>query len=208
MEEINKIINPILFLIILICFFLPFFNLTCQQQKLASVSGLELISGTSISTEGISKGFSGVSIPDLNKNIKNENVSPEPLAFVAFLLALGGFIISFFWKFAKIGSAIAGLLGTIVLIFLSSIITVDILGKVHYQLLNIECAFGYYLALLLFVTVMVYNAYLFIIKANYTVDNSTDLYERMRICPACGTVNDRVSMYCNKCGGSMDNFLN
>ena len=52
MEELKKFLNPLFFVIVIISFFLPFFNLTCQQQKIASITGFELITGTTISTNG------------------------------------------------------------------------------------------------------------------------------------------------------------
>jgi hypothetical protein len=206
MEEFKRIINPILFLIIIICFFLPFFNLTCQQQKIASVTGFDLISGTTISTNSINKEMKGLSIPEINKGIKTEEVSPEPLALIAFLLAVIGMILSFFGNISEIGASIAGLLGILVLIFLSSFISDDILGKVQYQPLAVECATGFYLALIFFITALIYNAYLFYLRYKSIPANMPTLDERMIICPTCGTVNDQVSLYCNKCGGSMEIF--
>ena len=206
MDDAAKIINPVLFFIILICFFLPFFNLTCQQQKIASFTGIELISGTTINTDGLNKSLNDFSMQGFKRGTKTENVPPEPLAFIAFFLALGGFIISFFWKYTSIGSGIAGLLGTIVLVFLSSVVTDDVLGKVHYQQLNIECASGYYVALTFFIMAVVYNAYLLFFRSNYVHYDSPKLQDRMIICPSCGTVNDKVSLYCNTCGGNMGHF--
>jgi len=206
MEELKKILNPVLFLIIIICFFLPFFNLTCQQQKIGSVTGFELISGTTISTDGMNKGMKNLSVPEFNKEIKSEEVSPEPLALVALLLAFAGLIISFFGKISDIGGAAAGLLGLLALIFLNSFIADDILGKVHYPPLAIECATGFYICLIFFILVLVYNAYLFYLRFQFATTDTTTLDERMRICPACGTVNDKVSLYCNKCGGNMEIF--
>jgi hypothetical protein len=206
MEEFNKNLNTVLFLVIIICFFLPFFNLTCQNQKIASITGLELISGTSISTDQINKGMKSLDITEPSKGIKAEEVPPEFLALIAFLLAVAGFIISFFWKFAKIGSAAVGLMGAAALIYLSSFITEDILGKTTFQPLNVECAYGFYVALILFITALLYNAYIIVIRANYVTEKSTIPEEKIRVCPSCGTVNDRVSMYCYKCGSSMEIF--
>ena len=206
MEELKKILNPVLFLIIIICFFLPFFNLTCQQQKIASITGFELISGTTISTNGFDKGMKDLSIPGLNKGTKTEDVSPEPLALIALLLAVAGLIVSFFGKISDIGAASAGLLGTMVLIFLSSFISDNILGKVGYQPLAVECAMGYYLSLIFFIIALIYNTYLFYLRYNFIQAGASMVEEKMRICPACGTVNDKVSLYCNKCGGNMEIF--
>ena len=206
MEDLKKILNPVIFIIVIICFFLPFFNITCQQQKIGSVTGFELITGTNIATDGINKGIKDFTVPEVNKGTKTEEVSSEPLALIALLLAIGGLIISFYGKISDIGSAATGLMGTLVLIFLSSVVREDILGKVRYQPLTVECATGYYLTLIFFIIALVYNAYLFYMRVNYISVDSENLNDKMRICPTCGTVNDKVSMYCNKCGSTMENF--
>src|ERR1035437_6704280 len=108
MEELKKFLNPLFFVIVIICFFLPFFNLTCQQQKIGSMTGFELISGTTISTDGLNKGMKDLSINGLNKGTKSEEVSPQPMALIALLLAIAGLIISFFGKISDIGGAVSG----------------------------------------------------------------------------------------------------
>src|ERR1035437_2039437 len=135
MEELKKFLNPIIFIIIIISFFLPFFNITCQQQKIASISGFELITGSTISTNSPKRELTETSIPqnDIIKGVKTNIISPEPLALIAFLMAVAGLIFSFFEKFSAIGSAIVGLWGGLLLIFLNSVITDSVLGKINYQ---------------------------------------------------------------------------
>jgi hypothetical protein len=205
MEELKKFLNPIFFAIIIICFFLPFFNLMCQQQKIASVTGFDLISGTTISTSGVNKALSGLSVPqtEINKGLKTDTVAPEPLALIVFILAIAGLLISFFGKIADIGSAIISLLGSFCLIFLSSTVTDNILGKVHYQPLAVECASGYYIALLLFVLLLIYNSYLFSQRMMYKPADIQAYGAKMRFCPKCGSMNDVASIYCNSCGNNM-----
>jgi hypothetical protein len=209
MEELKKFLNPLFFVIIIVGFFLPFFNLTCQQQKIASITGFELITGTTISTNGLNKRLIGISVPqnEINNGIKTDTVSPEPLALIAFLLAVGGLIFSLFNKFSDIGSALAGLLGGLSLFYLNSIITDNILGKFHYQPLEVECGAGYYITILLFISLLIYNAYLFFQRIIYKPKKVYSFGGRMRFCPQCGSENDMVSIYCNKCGGRMGENL-
>jgi hypothetical protein len=209
MEEIKKFLNPLLFVIIIICFFLPFFNLTCQQQKIASITGFELITGTTISSNGLNKGLSGISSQqnEINNSLKTDSVSAEPLAIIALLLAVGGLILSFFEKFSVIGSAIAGLLGGLSLFFLNTVISDNILGKVNYQPLAVNCATGFYIVIILFILLLTYNAYLFSQRVMYKPQEVNPLSERMRFCTKCGAENDLVSMYCNKCGNWIDSEM-
>jgi len=209
MKDLKKILNPIFFVIVIISFILPFFNLTCQQQKIASITGFELITGTSISTNSLNNGLKGTSVPqnEISKGIKSDSVSPEPLALITLLLAVGGLIISFYEKFSDIGSASAGLLGTLSLIFLSSVITDNILGKVHLQPLAVECGTGYYISIIVFIIILICNAYLFFQRIMYKPTDIHTSGTRMRFCPQCGYKNDMVSLYCNNCGSRMEENL-
>jgi hypothetical protein len=206
MEELKKFLNPILFVVIIICFFLPFFNITCQQQKIASLTGFELIIGTKVSFNGLNKGLGGISIPqnEIGEGIKTDYVSPEPLALVVFLLAIGGLIFSFFEKYSIIGSASVGLLGVLSLIFFSFTITDNILGKVHVQALTLECSSGFYIAIILFIIILIYNGYLFSQRIMYKPLDLQVSDSNNRFCPHCQSENDIVSLYCNKCGSRME----
>jgi len=209
MEELKRFLNPLFFVIIIISFFLPFFNLTCQQQKIASITGFELISGTTIPTNGLNKGLAGISISqnEISQGIKTDYVSPEPFALIALLLAIGGLIFSFFEKFSNIGSASAGFLGGLSLIFLSSVITDNILGKVHVQPLAVECGIGYFVVIMLFIIILIYNTYFIFRKIMYKPVDIQLIDTRMRFCPQCGYENDMVSLYCNGCGRRMEENL-
>ena len=203
MEELKRFLNPLFFVIVIISFFLPFFNITCQQQKIASITGFELITGTTITTNGLNKGITG--LPQNEQNAaKNDTVSAEPLAWIVLLLAIGGLIISFYEKYSDIGSAVTALLGGLSLIFLNSTITDNVLGKTQYQPLAVECGTGYYIVLILFILLLVYNAYLFVIRSLYKPEEKVLSYgAQMRFCPQCGSENDMVSIYCNTCGSKM-----
>jgi hypothetical protein len=210
MEELKKFLNPLFFVIVIICFFLPFFNLTCQEQKIASITGFELITGTTISTNGLNKGLGGISIPqnEIGEGIKTDYVSPEPLALLVFLLAIGGLVISFFEKFSVIVSASVGLLGGLSLILLNFVISDNILGKVHVQILAVQCGIGYYITIIFFIIILIYNTYLFSQRIRYKTVDIQPIDDMLKICTQCGSENDTVSIYCNKCGSMMEqNFV-
>ena len=48
MESMTKKFSPAIFGIVLICFILPFVTVSCQGQKLATLTGIQLITGTTI----------------------------------------------------------------------------------------------------------------------------------------------------------------
>jgi amino acid permease len=74
--------------LVIILFFLPFFGVSCQGMDVISVSGTDMVAGckpgglASEASEGPSTGASSVSV---------EKVPREPLAIVAFLLAVAVF---------------------------------------------------------------------------------------------------------------------
>jgi lysylphosphatidylglycerol synthetase-like protein (DUF2156 family) len=187
MSEIKNIFSPVLFLIIILCFFLPFFDLTCQNQKIASITGYELITGTTISP------------PQLyNTASQRESVNPEPFAVIAIIIAFAAFILGFFKKAALAVIAVS-FIGAVTLILLSSKISGDIAGRIELQGLSTQWAPGMYIVLILFLGAMLLNLYLLYDNKYRTVD--LDLYsQRMKICAHCGMGNDRGNVYCSGCG--------
>jgi hypothetical protein len=181
----------------------------CQQQKITSISGFDLITGTTISTSAMNEGLLPNSNPqnDLVKGIKTETVSPEPLALVTILLVILGLLMSFYEKISDISSAIVSFIGGLTLVFLSTVVPDNILGKVHYPPITVEGAAGYYLALALFIILFVYNSYLISHRIENKPEDLHSFITTMRVCPHCGIRNDLSSIYCNSCGGKMEEFI-
>lgn len=48
MKSNAKMLSPVVFLLALVCFFLPFATFSCQGQRVLSVSGIQLVTGSSI----------------------------------------------------------------------------------------------------------------------------------------------------------------
>ena len=44
--------TPAIYVLTLICFFLPFTHISCEGRKVASFTGIQLVTGTSITVEG------------------------------------------------------------------------------------------------------------------------------------------------------------
>lgn len=187
MSEIKNIFSPVLFLIIILCFFLPFFDLTCQNQKIASITGYELLTGTTISPSQL-----------YNTASQRESVNPEPFAFIAIIIAFAAFILGFFKKAALAVTALS-FSGVVSLLLLSSKLSGDIAGRIELQGVLIEWAPGMYVVFILFIAAMLLNVYLLYDNKYRTVD--LDLYsQRLKICSHCGIGNDRGNVYCSSCG--------
>lgn len=102
MEKKTKYISPAMFALIVLCFFLPFVTVSCENQQIASVSGIQLVTGTSIENQ-----YTG----------DKEEIPADTKVIVAFACAVAGIIIGFQKGKIKNGlSAILGAIGFIALI--------------------------------------------------------------------------------------------
>lgn len=127
-----RFLNPGSFAIVLLCFLLPFTNLQCNQNKLVSFTGVELVKGTSVkekisssSMGGMFGGMGGMSTgqPD---NGSDEKIMEIPLLICAIILLAVGIITSVLtiknknprviikWAIAGHALALLALLGEIV----------------------------------------------------------------------------------------------
>jgi hypothetical protein len=142
-------LSPAIFGIVIICFFLPFVNVTCQGQKVASFSGFQLVGGTTIEQSG---GWGGKQV---------RNVSGEPLALFAFLATIAGLALSFYRrdKSAIAPAAVSGI-GLILLLVLKSKLDSDIL-KQGGGMLQLEYSVGFWMAFILYLAAMVLNGFIF-----------------------------------------------
>lgn len=92
-----KKLSPALFGIALICFFLPFIEVSRQGQKIASFTGLQL----AVATEVQQQGFFGT-------QRQPKRTDPEPFAILALLAAISGLGLSFLKS--KKGALIPGVI--------------------------------------------------------------------------------------------------
>ncbi len=146
-----KKFSPAVFLLTIFCFFLPWVSVSCQNQKVATFSGTDLVRGTI------------VKVPDEQGNIKEERKGAEPLAILALLSALAGLGLSFLKdKRGVIGSGVAGALGIVFLFLLKSKLENDAMN-VGSGLLNVHVHYeiGFYLTMLLFLIAVILSVVIF-----------------------------------------------
>src|SRR5207245_11091900 len=97
MEGGPKNASRAIFVLALISFFLPFVTFSCQGQKVATFSGIQLMTGTTIQQ------------PQMFGSPKEQKMGAEPLAVLAFLCGIAGLAVSFFETRGRaIAPAIAG----------------------------------------------------------------------------------------------------
>ena len=190
-----KKISPALFGFALICFLLPFVNLTCQGSKVATLTGLQLVAGGKME------------VPSMGGGKQYQKFNGEPMALVAFLCGLAGVGLSLLMGNKNNAiPAVAGVLGVIFLFILKSKIDNDLLknsgGVVH-----ADYAMGFYFVLLLYISAIAVNAYSFLSAKK----DPTPLLEirkdsEYKYCPQCGTKNKKDSKFCGQCGTQSENF--
>ncbi|MEA5566505.1 MULTISPECIES: hypothetical protein [unclassified Anabaena] len=148
MKNTARKISPALFGMTLICFFLPFTKLSCQQQEVMTLTGIQLATGTSIKQPS----FGGV-------GKREQKIPGEPLAMLAIASSIIGFATSFMKaNNTAIAPAGSGAIGFILLLMLKSKID-DSIVREGQGLILVSYGLGFWLAFLLFVAATVINIY-------------------------------------------------
>lgn len=138
-----KKLSPALFVLIIICFFMPFVNLSCSGQTIMSLTGFQLITGADIKDQNMFGDINGT-------QTKQEKVESQPLALFALLAAIAGLGLSFIRKKSlAIVNVVISALGAVFLLLLKFNLDGDAeLGGQNVITLDYQA--GYWLAFLLF----------------------------------------------------------
>ena len=150
MKSGAKKISPAVFGIIIICFFLPFMDVSCIGQKVMSFSGIQMVTGTTIQQPSM-----------FGEKTKSQKVDPEPLAIATFACVIAGLLLSFIKnrKSAILPASCAGI-GIATLLMLKSKIDSDVL-KEGGGMIQVGYVFGFWSILLLLIIAVLLNGYVF-----------------------------------------------
>jgi hypothetical protein len=154
--------SPVMFLVIGLCFFLPFISISCSGQRLGTLSGVQLVTGAEIDIDeaalteefgeqfGEGAGFSTFTSGDSDEGPTEDN-EPSVWAIIALAAAAIGLVVGFALKrrtrsMASLVAAVLGLAGLVGLRF-------DLEGDVSEAegLVSVDYRIGYWIAALLFV---------------------------------------------------------
>ena len=130
--------TPAIYGLTLICFFLPFTHISCEGRKVASLTGIQLVTGTSVTVEG-----------------KTEKIDPEPLAILLLCTA----VVELAVKTRTRVSIIVGVIGLTLLLFLKAEIDSEVLKRGE-GVLKAEYAVGFWLMLISFFGAIAINTFL------------------------------------------------
>lgn len=184
----NKKISPAIFGIALICFFLPWVNVSCQGQKVMTLSGIELVTGTTVSE------------PRMFGPPRTIKVPGETLAALALVAVIIGGILSLFkGQIGVKGPAVVGGLGTILLLLLKSKMDDDIL-KQSQGVLQISYEMGFYLTLVLFISAVALNVYSIMQSRGLPLPQNARQGTASNFCSQCGAKVESGATFCSECG--------
>ena len=141
----NKL-PPILFGIIILCFLLPFVNVSCSGQKVMSITGVQMLTGTTFQEPSL-----------FGEKTKSYNAKPEPLAAIILFIAAFGFLLllvpSFYFK---IWNFILSVAGAALLLILKTKIDGDFTSQGGgLSGLTLEYDIGFWFSFILFIVIFI-----------------------------------------------------
>lgn len=187
----HKRLSPAIFGLALICFFLPWFNVSCQGQKVATFSGIQVVTGTTVDE------------PQMFGSAEKRKIEGETLAIFAFLSALAGLALSFIkTKKGTIGTMVAGGIGTVFLLLLKSKLDNDVLREGQ-GMLQLDYGVGFYMTLLLFLSAAGVNVYSIMQDKKVYLPQGKSREAAFNFCTQCGARVDSNALFCSECGHSL-----
>ncbi|MDD4310214.1 MAG: hypothetical protein PHO32_07520 [Candidatus Cloacimonetes bacterium] len=85
-------ISAILYAIVIIAFFMPFFMVSCEKQELMTISGIQLVTGGEAPLN--MKELMGATNAEDGQEEKKQKIEAQPTAIAAFVLAIIGIIVA------------------------------------------------------------------------------------------------------------------
>jgi len=184
-------ISPAIFGIALICFLLPWVNVSCQGQRVASFSGFQLVTGTTIEE------------PVMFGPKKERKIKSEPFAILALLATIAGLGVGFLkGKTGSSGTAVIGGVGIIMLLLLKSKLDNEIF-KQGQGLLQLDYMAGFYLTLLLFLLAIGVNIYSAMQSKRLSLLPIERRGTATNFCSQCGAKVELGTAFCSECGHSL-----
>jgi len=189
MEKQKSIASILIFVGSVLCFFLPFVTLSCGGMKVATLTGVQLSTGTMLAQS------------------QGQKIDAEPSAAIAGLCALAGVGLSLVGRKMAGASAAAGGIGVLSMLVLHFRMVANV-QKQGQGMITANSESGYTLALLLLIAGTAWNVYLFLqnrkaIPAPADWENPpvpADTGGERRFCEDCGKQIKPENQFCEGCG--------
>lgn len=152
MNNLIPRISTGLFVLIIACFFMPFVIVSCGNQPIVAISGMELATGTAIGSP---------KVPSFNSENNERKLPPEPLASLALGAACAGTSVGFLRSSNKhLVSSIIGGIGTTLRLAIKLKIDSQIQSEGQ-GIILVEYAQAFWLSFLSFLSITIANVYAF-----------------------------------------------
>lgn len=150
MKSRAKKFSPAVFGMIIISFFLPFAEVSCSGQRIMSVTGLQMVTGTTIQQPGM-----------FGEETESQKIAPQPLAIVTLSCVVIGLILSFIRnRRSAILPAVSAAIGTVTLVLLKSKIDNDVFTEGG-GAIQVRYVLGFWVMLILLIVAVGLNVYVF-----------------------------------------------
>lgn len=198
MEKKTKYISPAMFALIVLCFFLPFVNVSCENQQIVSMSGIQLVTGTSVENQYIGD---------------KEEIPADAKVIVAFACAATGIIVGL--QKGKIRNGLSAILGAIgftaLLLFKSGF--GEKVAERGDGMLKAQFESGLWVAMVLFlVATIAHSIPIFRASKIESIPLATganlqieykDQQVNSRFCDKCGAELSSKDAFCTNCGNKI-----
>jgi len=149
MNQTIALLSPTAFVIVLISFLLPWVSFSCSGNKFASLTGLDIVTGTTIER------------PTPGNENREETIPSDAFAIVTLALTVFGLILALLQRWiSSLFPAISALAATITLLLVRSRIENEV-GDQTRGLLHADFEFGFWLAFLSLLAATIISARLF-----------------------------------------------
>lgn len=171
----------------LVCFVLPFVAVSCNQQKVASFTGLQMAFGTTVQQ------------PQMFGPPKGQHIDGEPLAVIALLCGLVALGVSF-------GKSKTGDIAATILSVLSFVALVALKSRVENEVqqhaggfLQVNYQAGFYFALISLLAAIGIGVYGLSGK-KLGLALASEVRPKETFCTQCGAKNTSGDLFCRDCG--------
>lgn len=187
MKGLARKLPPPTFLLALLCFFLPFVTFSCSGQKVATFSGIQLATGTTLQR------------PQAFGPSESQRIDPEPLAVLALLAALAGLGASFVkGKKGAVGSTVLAGWGVILLLALKSRLDNEALSQAG-GAIQVNYEAGFYLVMAFLLAAAGASAYV-LFQGKHIQLPALKGAADSKFCAQCGARNAASDSFCGECG--------